>query len=70
MDSVSADTLYLIMWALFASVPLILGAAFFTWGLRNRQFSDPGRCARLPLESPGNGSRAEDCKKQKGSSDD
>ena len=45
----SADSL-IIYWVVISILALLIVLLALRWAVRTRQFSDPARCARLPLE--------------------
>lgn len=45
----SADSL-IIYWVVTSIMALVIGLLALRWAVRTRQFSDPARSARLPLE--------------------
>ena len=51
MAAVSGPGSMALMLVLLTSAVLAGSLAALWWALKSKQFSDPGRCARLPLES-------------------
>jgi len=50
MNGIPSVNSLILCWVLFSIIALLIGLFGLRWAVKTGQFSDPERCAQLPLE--------------------